>query len=245
MEYVELARGGGVPAHVQIERWLLTSIASGEIAPGDRLPGERALASRLGVSRMTLRQALAALESRGVLVRTPGRAGGAFVAEPRVECDLTGLAGFTERMRRAHLTAAARVLRARTGAAPPEVAAALELAPSAPVHEIARVRSAGGAPVALESSFFPAPLLPGLLEEDLGGSLYELLERRYGLAPRQSTEHLDPVVATPEQAAELEVAPGTPLMRIERTARTAAGVPVEYARDLFRPDRVRLTVRTG
>ncbi|MFI6905624.1 GntR family transcriptional regulator [Nonomuraea sp. NPDC050394] len=244
MEFVELARGGGVPAHVQIERWLLEAIARGEIAPGDRLPGERDLAARLGVSRMTLRQALATLEARGVLVRTQGRGGGAFVAEPRVECDLTGLAGFTERMRRAHLTAEARLLRARTRRAPPEVAAALELQPAAPVHEIARVRSAGGSPVALELSFFPAALLPGLLREDLGGSLYDLLAARYELAPGRAVEHLDPVVATGEQATELGITPGTPLMRIERTAYAVAGVPVEYARDLYRPDRVRLTVRT-
>ena len=116
----ELERGTGVPAHVQIERWLLESIDQGELAPGDRLPGERELAGRLGVSRMTLRQALATLERDGLLVRVPGRAGGAFVSEPRVECDLTGLAGFTEQMHRARLRAGARVLTAATVPAPSE-----------------------------------------------------------------------------------------------------------------------------
>lgn len=245
IDVVEVSRSGGVPAHVQIERWLLESISSGEMVPGDRLPGERELAARLGVSRMTLRQALAALESQGVLVRVPGRSGGAFVAEPRVDCDLTGLAGFTEQMRRAHLTAEARILAAVTVPAPAGVAAALELGPRDRVHQIARVRSAGGSPVALERSFFPAGRLPGLLEQDLAGSLYELLGERYDLAPRTALEHLDPVIATQEDAAELGIEPGTPLMRIERTAYTADGVPVEYARDLFRPDRVRISVRSG
>ncbi|GAA0924133.1 GntR family transcriptional regulator [Nonomuraea longicatena] len=248
MEFVELTRGGGVPAHVRIERRLRAAIDSGEIAPGDRLPGERDLAARLGVSRMTLRQALAALAAQGALVRVPGRSGGAFVADPadrRAECDLTGLAGFTEQMRRAHLTAQAWVLRAATAAAPEEVAAALELEGAARVHEISRVRSAGGSPVALEHSFFPAAPLPGLLERDLTGSLYALLTTAYGLRPSSAVEHLDPVVADDGQAAHLGVAAGTPLMRIERTAYTAEGVPLEYARDLFRPDRVRVTVRTG
>ncbi|GAA4529708.1 MULTISPECIES: GntR family transcriptional regulator [Nonomuraea] len=239
----ELERGTGVPAHVQIERWLLDSIDRGELAPGDRLPGERELAGRLGVSRMTLRQALARLESDGVLIRVPGRAGGAFVAEPRVECDLTGLAGFTEQMRRAHLRAEARVLVARTVPAPAPVAAALELAAGEPVHEVARVRSAGRSPVALERSFFPA--LPGFLEEDLTRSLYALLAERYDLAPRTALEHLDPVVAGPAEAAELGIEPGAPLMRIERTAYAGDGTPVEHARDLFRPDRVRISVRSG
>ncbi|MGN9780292.1 GntR family transcriptional regulator [Nonomuraea sp. ZG12] len=239
----ELERGTGVPAHVQIERWLLESIAGGEMEPGDRLPGERELAARLGVSRMTLRQALATLERDGVLVRVPGRRGGAFVTEPRIECDLTGLAGFTEQMRRAHLRAEARILVAATVPASPAVAAALEVAAGEPVHEVARVRSAGQTPVALERSFFPA--LPGFLAQDLGGSLYALLAGHYDLAPRTALEHLDPVVAAPAEAAELGIEPGTPLMLIERTAYAAGGVPVEYARDLFRPDRVRVSVRSG
>nr|WP_055502989.1 GntR family transcriptional regulator [Nonomuraea pusilla] len=239
----ELERGTGVPAHVQIEQWLLAAIAGGEMAPGDRLPGERELAGRLGVSRMTLRQALATLEAEGVLVRVPGRSGGAFVAEPRVECDLTGLAGFTEQMRRAHLRAEARVLTARTVAAPASVAAALELDAGARVHEVARVRSAGRSPVALERSYFPA--LPGFLDHDLTGSLYTLLASGYGLEPRTAVEHLDPVIARPGEAAELGIEPGAPLMLIERTAYAADGTPVEHARDLFRPDRVRISVRSG
>ncbi|MEV4554294.1 GntR family transcriptional regulator [Nonomuraea wenchangensis] len=239
----ELERGTGVPAHVQIERWLLESIDRGELAPGDRLPGERELAGRLGVSRMTLRQALATLERDGLLVRLPGRAGGAFVSEPRVECDLTGLAGFTEQMRRARLRAGARVLTAATVPAPGPAARALGVPAGSPVHEVARVRSAGRSPVALERSFFPP--LPGFLGEDLTGSLYALLAARYDLEPRTAVEHLDPVIAGAGEAAELGIEPGAPLMLIERTAYAADGMPVEYARDLFRPDRVRISVRSG
>ncbi|MGN9839335.1 GntR family transcriptional regulator [Nonomuraea sp. H19] len=239
----ELERGTGVPAHVQIERWLLESISTGELAPGDRLPGERELAGRLGVSRMTLRQALATLEHDGVLVRVPGRSGGAFVAEPRIECDLTGLAGFTEQMRRAHLRAEAKILTAATVPAPAAAARALEVAAGSPVHEVARVRSAGRSPVALERSYFPT--LPGFLDQDLTGSLYALLAARFDLEPRTAVEHLAPVIAGPEDAAELGIAPGTPLMLIERTAYAGDGTPVEFARDLFRPDRVRISVRSG
>jgi GntR family transcriptional regulator len=50
---------------------------------------------------------------------------------------------------------------------------------------------------------------------------------------------------SPADAAELGIAPGAPLMLIERTAYAADGTPVEFARDLFRPDRVRIAVRSG
>ena len=43
----KLSRGNGVPAHVQIEQWLIDAIASGEAAAGDRLPAERDLAGAL------------------------------------------------------------------------------------------------------------------------------------------------------------------------------------------------------
>ena len=118
---------GGVPAHVEIERWLVGAIGRRELAPGDKLPPEADLAARLGVSRMTLRQALGRLEGRGVITRRPGRRGGTFVAEPRIDVELSGWAGFTAELRRAHVRAGARVVVARTVPAPPDVATALSL----------------------------------------------------------------------------------------------------------------------
>ena len=64
-----------VPAHTRIEQWLTGVIAKGAVVPGDKLPREEALAAALGVSRMTLRQALAALERHGTIVRKPGPPG--------------------------------------------------------------------------------------------------------------------------------------------------------------------------
>lgn len=241
----DLHDDAGGPAHLRIERWLVDGIANGAVAPGDRLPGERDLAAALGVSRMTLRQALAGLERKGVLVRRTGRSGGAFVAEPKIECDLTGLAGFTEQMRRAHLRAGARVVRARTVRASRTVAKALEMRAGADVHEVVRVRSANRVPLALECSYFPAGPFPDLLEQRLSGSLYALLGRVYGQRPHTGVEYLEPVSAAADAAAELGVEPGSPLMLIERTAYSVAGLPVEYAKDLFRSDRVRIMVRTA
>ena len=66
----------------------------------------------------------------------------------------------------------------------------------------------------------------------------------YGLAPHTAVEYLEPVSADPAEAAALGVVRGTALMGVERTAMSVGGLPVEYARDLYRADRVRLMVRT-
>jgi GntR family transcriptional regulator len=241
----DLRHSDGVPAHATIARWLTDLMGRGELEPGDRLPREDRLATLLGVSRMTLRQALATLESAGTLERKTGRMGGTFVRERRVECDLTGLAGFTEQMRRANLRAGARVVSARTLAANATVARALAIPRRADVHEIVRVRTARREPLAIERSFFPSETFPDLLAQRLTGSLYALLTRRYGQQPVSAAEGLEPVVARQAEAALLKVDPASPLMLIERTAYTAAGLAVEFARDLFRPDRIRISLRTG
>jgi DNA-binding GntR family transcriptional regulator len=241
----DLGEASGLPAHARIEQWLMAAIDDGRLVAGDKLPREELLAAGIGVSRMTLRQALATLDSAGVIVRRPGRQGGTFVAEPRIVCDLTGLAGFTEQMRRAHVRAGARMVSAATRPATRGEERALGLAASEQVHEVVRVRSANREPLAIEASCFPARLFPDLLEQRLTGSLYRLLARRYDRAPHTATEVLEAVCASAEHAALLRVEPGSPLMLIERTAYAVSGTAVEHARDVFRADRTRITVRSG
>ncbi len=241
----DLGASSSLPAYVRIERWLTSCIDDGTLVPGDKLPPEQVLAADLGVSRMTLRQALSGLEEAGTIVRRPGRHGGTFVAQPRIVCDLTGLAGFTEQMRRAHVRAGARVVSALTRVTTPTEAGALGLAGRGRVHEVVRVRSADREPLAIEHACFPARLFPDLLDHRLTGSLYRLLERRYDHAPHTANEVLEPVIASAEQATLLRIDEGDPLMRIERTAFTASGVAVEYAHDVFRADRTRIVLRTG
>jgi GntR family transcriptional regulator len=235
----------GPPAYSQIEDRLAEAISGGDLGPGARLPPERTLAERFGVSRMTLRQALDSLERRGLVVRVRGRRGGTFVAEPKIERDLTTVAGLTHQLRRQGHQAGARVLSAREGPAGARTAEALGVDSGALVYEVVRLRLSDGAPLALERSLFPAGRFPGLLEHSLEGSMYELLEERYGEAPARTVERLEPVVAEAREAEILGVAAGSPLMLVERTAYGASGVALEYARDLFRGDRTRVLVESA
>lgn len=241
----DLSSSTDEPSHVRITAWLLERIGSGRISPDDKLPPEEELAASLGVSRMTLRQALGSLESQGWIERKRGRSGGNFIREPKVEVDLSGLPGFTEQMRRANVRAGARIVRAGLVRPTVDVATGLELGKDHDVIEIVRVRSARRQPLALEETYLPAHLFPGLLERNLTASIYGLMRRHYDLAPQRSREWLEPEIATAEHAALLEVEPASALMLVTRKASTAAGQPVEFAYDRYRSDRTRISLQTG
>lgn len=240
----DLAGPGELPAHMRIAYWLERLIAARALQPGDKLPAEVEIATALGVSRMTLRQALSSVEAKGLIDRRRGRFGGSFVATPRFEFDHAGLPGFTEQMRRIHVEAGAVVLRAGTRRPTPDVRRALGVKRDDQVHEVLRARSANGDPIVLEETYFPASIFPGLLTADLTGSLYSVM-RKYGLSPFTADEHIEATQATDQQAELLGVEPGFALLLITRTSFAESGVAVEFSRDYHRSDRTRIRIRSG
>lgn len=240
-----LQRPSKIPPYQQIERWLLEAIGSGQLAAGDKLPPERELAESFGVSRMTLRHAFSALETRGLVTRVLGRNGGTFIQEPKIACDLTTMAGFTEQLRRHGLEPGARVLSASEQPASAEAAIALDIEEGSPVYEIIRIRLANNFPIALEQSYFPTEVFPGMLEEKLDGSLYTLLETRYGQRPVRAMESLEALIIDAPRAKLLQVPAGSAMIQIDRRAYARNGCAIEYARDLFRSDRTKIVVWSG
>lgn len=235
---------GGPPAHLQIEAWLVAAIERGELGAGDRLPNERSLAASLGVSRMTLRQALAALDAKGYVIRRRGSDGGTFISRPQLEIDLTDLAGLSAQIVRARRIAGATVVQAHTIKADPEVSRELKLARTAHVHRIVRVRLADGAPIGIEHSYFPAARFPDMLDHPLDGSLYAVLGI-FGGAPTEAREYLKAALIEPDNAQLLGVANGAAVMVVERLATDANQEAVEFSRDIFRSDQLRLLVQSS
>lgn len=200
--------------YTQIVDAVVAAMAEGRLVPGDRLPAERDLAIELGVSRDTLRQALRELQRHGHVVRTVGRGGGTFVAEPKVRRNLSRYSGLADELH----------------------------AQGEPVHEIVRVRLADDRPMALEHTYYAQALFPGLLDHPLDGSIYELLRSIYGETPVRAVEYLEPILAGPDEARALGIEEGAPLMYVERIAYDAADRPVEFGRDVYRGDRTRMVV---
>ncbi len=231
------------PAANAVRDGLLKDISSGELAPGQRLGAEREIAEQLGVSRSTVRAAVAELARTGAVRQVRGRAGGIFVAERKVERDLTSLASLPAYLRRSGFQSDTRVISTAMITPDAETAAALGLGPDDLAHEVVRVRLADGERISLERAAFPASRFPDLLDRSLSGSLYELFSREYGLVAGEAEERIEVVSAGPSEARLLGVREGTALLAISRTAWTAEDEPFEFSHDLFRGDRVRIVVR--
>lgn len=226
---------GPVPKHRQLREILLAMITT-ELSPGRPIPSERELGARFGVSRATVRAAVGQLVSDGHLERAQGK--GTFVAAPRVRSELH-LASFTADMRRRGLRPGTTVLRAEVVTAPAPVAGALSLQDDAPVHRVERLRTADGTPMAHELGWYPAARFPTLPEEDLAGSVYEVLDR-LGARPDAGHQVMWAAACDEVRATLLAVEVGSPLFVFERTA-TAAGAPVEHVTSWFRADRYQVS----
>ncbi|MDO6729866.1 GntR family transcriptional regulator [Marinovum sp. 2_MG-2023] len=92
-------RRAHVPLHVEVASLLRNRIRNGELKSGDKLPTLKELAEVFGVTSLTVREAMNALDAEGLIERTSGR--GTFVKQvdilPRrvfsVKSDLSQLLG--------------------------------------------------------------------------------------------------------------------------------------------------------
>ena len=75
----------------------------------------------------------------------------------------------------------------------------------------------------------------GLLEST--GSIYTLLQERFHLIPTEADETLEAVLATPREAALLQIAPGSPLLLSVRITYSQYRRAMEYVKILYRADR--------
>jgi GntR family transcriptional regulator len=232
----------GSTDHALTER-LRRLIEDEELRPGERIGTERALAERLGVARTALRRALSELEGAGSVRRTMGRTGGVFASDGRIERQLNTVAGVPAMLRQQGVRSGTVVLRVELGTSSPAESRALGLDLGAAVVRVVRRRDADGAPWSLDSSVLPAALVPGITGRDLSVSLYDLLDRDYGLAVADADETIDVVPATAGTAEVLEVAEATSLLQVWRVARDGDGRAFEFAHDLFRADRTRVHLR--
>ncbi len=239
-----LDRGSDTALWRQVADLLAVDIEAGEFPIGERLPSESALTARLGISRVTLRQALRALTDRGLIRSVAGKgwyvgsAADSLGSRPLYEPPGV-LQSFSEMARSRGLSPDSVLLHCVVRPATWEESAELAVAPGAPLVSLRRLRRLDGLPVAIDHSLVPAALLPDVdPTEFVTGSLHEGLRRR-GFVPGRAEYEVQAISADPDQARLLEVEPGYPLLAAVELMDDVEGRRIEKGQIIYRGDRYR------
>ena len=233
---LSIDRTSYVPYYRQIRDQLEALIKAGKLKAGQPILSEGACAEKLGLSKMTVRQAFQALRADGLLIIERGKR--PIVSTGRIQKDFHKLRGFTEEMIRRGLKPASKVLQIDQVIPDPATANLLHLWRQEAVYRLRRLRYANNEIVGLETILLPARLFPGLDQQDLENqSLYAVMESRYQVMVEWSEEELEAIPAEKDQAKLLQVSSGFPLFSMRRIVFGKDDVPIEYGHSLFRGDR--------
>lgn len=237
-------RGTGETVWRQIEQALAAQIAGGAWPAGERLPTETALAERFGVNRHTVRQAMQALQTRGLVRIVQGR--GTFVGPLAVDYALGRRTRFAENLAALGLRGRHVVLGARREPAGPEHARRLATRRGTELLCIETLGEANGVPISVGEHWFVARRFPGLAEQVVRLHSISKALAEYGVAEFHRRESVVTARLPDERAARLlQQAPSRPVLQVEGVNVGADGRPLEYGRSLFAGDLVQLTVASG
>lgn len=225
----------GVPLHRQLFLVLHDEIARGAIAPGDALPTEQSLCEQFGVSRITVRRALADLAEQGYIERRQGV--GSFVRQ-RDRSDDAPLSGsYMDNLRQTQFQTSVDVVEHDTRISPPTIGGAAEMLHILRVRRERRTRE----PLLITEAWLPADLSQVLTAPALRRTpLYELLSGAGVVVDRMQHE-ITAEIAGPRNAGLLNVAIGSALVRVNRLA-FVAGAPHHYVSILLSPNRSRVVM---
>jgi GntR family transcriptional regulator len=223
--------------HGQVRAELARRISSGGLPRNGQLPTERELSAEFGVSRVTVRRALASLAEDGLVHAVQGR--GTFVSPVRVAEPPNALLSFRELAASRNLVAGARLLEAEVRPATISEAEQLEVAPGADLFHLERLRTLDGVPVALDASVVPVALAPELPRLDWStASLYARLADA-GHVPVRADYAVEAQGADARVAEHLELPVGAPVLVAESLTYGADDRLVEIGRMVYRGDRYR------
>jgi GntR family transcriptional regulator len=226
-----LDKGSHIPLYLQLTTQLTRLIHAGELMPGHRLPSERELSEILNVSRITSRLAIQELLESGLVYREQGR--GTFVAESKMR-GVQGFASFTEDMCNRGLKPGSKILTQEIVAVDESLARTLHLKPGDPALHLVRLRLADQHPVALQSAYLPARMLPGIEKEELTDrSLFEILRKKYFIYPAWTEAAVEASAALPEQARWLEIKASDPVLIVRGLTFTESFELVESVRTTY------------
>ncbi|MBV9605652.1 MAG: GntR family transcriptional regulator [Solirubrobacterales bacterium] len=238
-------RASPVPFYFQLAELLEEEIVSGRWVPGTRVPSENDLGARYGLSRTTIRQALARLEQEGLVSREKGR--GTFVSDSRPRSWLIQSTEgfFHDEFLRAGRAVRSRILRLERVELPRWASDSLSLPAGSEGMVVERVRSVDGVVALYVINCLPAFAAEAVVGLQPDESLYQRLVEAGGISVVGGSRSLQAVTAGAKLAKLLEVDAGAALAYIESVTWDETDRPVDCYRAWLRTDRMRLDIQVS
>ena len=226
-----------IPVYFQLKNIILNKIREGEFPEGSLIPSERDLGESLGISRMTVRQALNQLVVEGVLYREKGK--GTYVSKSKIV--QRNIMSFSDTVRNKGLTPSTIVLNFDKIADRPDIKNILGLQENESLYNFKRLRLANERPI--EEVFIPEKYCPHLEKYDLKSSLYKLLKEEYSLDINYMDNQIEAAKVTKEERKLLGLTEAVPVLRITSVSHNEAGLKLFYEKDVYRSDEYNYNVR--
>jgi GntR family transcriptional regulator len=223
-----------IPLHHQVFLVLQDGIAERRYAPGEALPAEEELARLFGVSRVTIRAAMETLDALKLVERRQGV--GTFVRQlPGPEPLIIPMSDLAARSREIVRTTTAHVVEFGFEPAPRHVCAHFHAGPDDLFQRAVRIRSMNQRPIMQVTTYIPELIGRQFGRNDLeGGSLYTILER-FGITFASGEQLVTAAAADPVVAERLNVAIGSPLLKVVRVHFDIKGRPIQHFELLASP----------
>lgn len=231
-------RESPLPLYAQVKRRLRAAILAWP-AGDDRFHTEHALCATYGVSRATVRQAVAELESEGLLRRRQGF--GTLVNRQKIEESFSPLTNFSDQWARSGRSLKVELKSAERIACPAPFAEMLGLAAGESVLYLERFRLSDGMRVAWDRRFIPKAVADGIARRDFAKvSLLDVLARNVEFDRGES--QLEAALAGDEHAERLDLLPGDPVLMRHLIYFATDERPVMAGVSVYRADQVRYKV---
>jgi GntR family transcriptional regulator len=233
-----LAAGAGVSLHRQLFLVLHDEIARGAIAPGELLPTEQTLCEQFGVSRITVRRALADLADVGYIERRQGV--GSFVRRHKPSSSATSGGSYMDSLRQTEFQTKAEVVEFDRRIPPPAVVDAVAFVGEA-LHVVRLRRERRTAePLIVTEVWLPIELADILRRNTLTRTpLYSVLSSA-GVTVERMEHAITAELAGPRTAQLLDIAIGAAVLRVDRIAYTVTGSAHHYLSSFLSPSRSRV-----
>lgn len=227
----------------EVRLQLADELTNGTYAPNEKLPSEPEFARRYGISRPTLREILSGLERDGLIRRVHGVGTFVTVKQTRVNSALDLDIGVTEAVTAAGANLHVEVVKARIEPVASWITRALELPPDSEAFTVERIISVDGVPAAHGFDVIPLAILSAAGSPVYeGGSIYRFLESECGVHLVGGIADITPIAATARLAKMLDCPRNSPMLRLEQTERSSAGLPVLLSQEHYAPGVFSLTV---